>query len=77
MHIEYFNVDNAVSFFADVESCNVYGLWTIQNGVTKNFADMLGFDRALNVKAAVEFLLKDKSARSAKTNCGVTIRRGI
>jgi len=77
MHIEYFNIDSSVSFFADVDSCEVYGLWTIRDGVTKNFADMLGFDRAVNVKAAVEFLLKDKSARSAKTNCGVTIRRGI
>lgn len=77
MHIEYFNIDSSVSFFADVDSCEVYGLWTIRDGVTKNFADMLGFYRAANVKAAVEFLLKDKSARSAKTNCGVTIRRGI
>ena len=77
MHIEYFNIDNTVSFFADVENCSVYGLWTIRNGVTKNFADILGFDRALNVKSAVEFLLKDKSARSAKTNCGVTVCRGI
>lgn len=77
MHKAHFNIDNAVSFFADVENNVVYGLWTIRDGVTKDFSDMLGLVRAINVKAAVEFLLKDKSAQSVVTNCGVTVSRGI
>ncbi len=72
MERHFFNLDKTVSFEVEVDCGRVVHMWNRD----KNFADQLGFNRALNVSAAVEFMLKESTAISCATECGVTVHRG-
>ena len=77
MQTNYFNLDKSVNVTSESEAGNIYFLWANINGVEKSLCDMVSIDRALNVKAVIEFMLKDKKAISCETVCGLTIYRGV
>ena len=70
-----FNIEAAVNVDAEIEKgckARVAHLWC-ENG--NCLQERLGVQRWANVKAAIEFLLRDDKAVSATTECGVEVFR--
>jgi len=71
-----FNIEKSVNVDAEIEKgckSRVSHLWD-ENG--NCLQDRLGVSRWANVKAAIEFMLKETAAISVTTECGVTVYRG-
>ena len=71
-----FNIDKTFNIDAEIEKgCKfrVSHLWDENGNCTQ---ERLTVRRWCNVKAAIEFMLKDSKVVSVATECGVTVHRG-
>lgn len=74
--VMYFNIDKTLNIDAEIEKgckSRVSHLWDEDGNCVQ---ERLTIQRWVNVKASIEFLLKDSKAVSATTECGVTVYRG-
>ena len=72
----YFNIDKTFNIDAEIEKGSRYKvahLWDESGNCTQ---ERLTVQRWINVKYAIEFLLKDSKSISVSTDCGVTVYRG-
>lgn len=72
----YFNIDKTFNINAELEKgckARVSHIWDENGNCTQ---ERLTVPRWINVKAAVEFMLKDNTIVSVTTECGVTVYRG-
>ena len=73
-----FNLDNSVTVQVDLDPESGTHAWSIwHEGSRKHMLNMLGPTRYNHLKMAVEVLLKDPTAISAATICGITVSRGV
>lgn len=71
-----FNIEKSVNVDAEIEKgckARVSHLWDDAGNCLQ---ERLGVQRWMNIKAVCEYLLKDSSAISGTTECGVTVYRG-
>lgn len=71
-----FNIDKTLTVDAEIEKgckARVAHLWDEDGNCLQ---EKLGVARWANVKGAIQYLLADTSARSATTECGLTVSHG-
>lgn len=71
-----FNIDQSVTVEAEVEKGCISRIAHLWDEEGNDLSCKLGATRALNVKAACAYLVRDPAAKEVTTECGVTIRRG-
>ena len=73
---ELFNIDGSATLTVDTDSgVRAHAIYI--DGGRRSLWDVVPPQRAAYVKAAIDYLLKEKAAVSAKTLDGLTINRGM
>lgn len=73
---ELFNIDGSATLTVDTD-CGVRAHAIYIDGGRRSLWDVVPAQRAANIKSAIDYLLKEKAAVSAKTLDGLTINRGM
>lgn len=72
-----FILDGSVQITVEFDGNRAFQIWYKNaRGITKEAVDLFGMRRYGNVKAAINFLMKEPAAQSATTDCGITVSRG-